>query len=124
MINVVTIVYSFIVLIGTFICTLFTKTNSPEMGVIAIAVAFAVDLVLYHNTESLCNLYASDEASVQISVIYLIFSFLLFLVGIGTLKMYTYNPLYKRFFFTITFPAGFLKIISSMWGAVEKWKKA
>lgn len=124
MISAVTIIYSFFVLMGTFICTLYTKTNSPEMGVIAIAVAFAVDLVLYHTTESLCNLYNANEPSVHISIIYLIVSFLLFLAGIETLRMYTYNPLYKRFFFTITFPVGFLKIISSLWGAVERWKKA
>lgn len=121
MVNVITVVYSFFVLFGVFICTLYTKTISPEIGVMAIAIAFAVDLVLYHTTEALCNTRDCNEASVQLSIIYLIISFLLFLAGIETLKECTYNPLYKRFFFTITFPVGFLKIISSMWGAVEKW---
>ena len=123
MISVVTIVYSSLVLIGTLICTLCTKTSSPEMGLIAIAVSFAVDLVLYYTTEYLCNIHNINEASVQISLTYSIFSFLLFLAGVETLKTCTYNPLYKRFLFTITFPVGFIKIISSMWGAVEKWKK-
>lgn len=124
MVNVITIVYSFFVLFGVFLCTLCTKTNSPEIGVIAIAVAFAVDLVLYHTTEALYNTHEFNEASVQISITFQLFSFILFLIGIETLKMCTYNPLYKRFFFTITFPVGFLKIISSMYGGCVQWKKA